>query len=177
MTVRSKILKSYSEWTTLSALRSGAPIRSRKDIYGLIAKVNFEVALDESRGRIGRKEFDIWHRRALEKVLRAHLKMVGQYGWGAKILNVYLKTFCYVGDGGREGIRDCLHPPIDSGLWKGIRREFKHERHILTDTHSVTSIAAIDSYKKYKKIIKGLKAAAKKLDCSLIEVEQLWENA
>jgi len=177
MDSRSKILVSYSEWTALSALRSGAPIKSREDIYGLIAVLEFEEILDKTRGAISTMEFEAWHSRMLKKIVGAHPKMNSQYGWAAKIVNVYLKTYCYVGDGGREKIRDCLHPPIDFGLWKGIRKKFRGDNNILGNTHSVTTIAAIDSHEKYETIIKGMRAAAKELGCSLIELEQLWENA
>lgn len=33
---RATILRTYAEWTALSALRSGAPIKSRSDIYPLL---------------------------------------------------------------------------------------------------------------------------------------------
>jgi len=171
------ILASYSEWTALSALRSGAPIKSRRDIYGLLAGLSFAEVLDASRGPITVAAFEAWHRSRLHGVVAAHPKMDRQYGWAAKIINVYLKTYCYVGDRGRKGIRDCLHPPIDAGLWKAIKRRFKSDDKILADTHSVTTIAAIDSYDKYAKITKGLRVVAEKLGCSLIEVEQLWEKA
>jgi hypothetical protein len=38
--------------------------------------------------------------------IEANSKLKDQYGWAAKFVNIYLKTYCYIGDGGREGIRD-----------------------------------------------------------------------
>jgi hypothetical protein len=73
-------------------------------------------------------------------------------------------------------LRECLHPPIDSGLWKGVRRRFQGRKDILALTHCVTTIGAIDTYEKYTVIIKGLRIVAQELKCRLIEVEQLWEG-
>lgn len=174
---REQILKSYAEWTALSALRSGAPIKSRDDVYPLIAKIKFSEVLDRSKGKITSEEFEAWHKNALESAISASSKLTNQYGWAAKIVNVYLKTYCYIGDGGREGIRECLHPPIDSGLWKGVNRRFAGKKNILSDSHAVTAIKSINSHETYLKIISGLRKASKELDCSLIEIEQLWEGA
>lgn len=127
MPAREQILKSYAEWTALSALRSGAPIKSKDDVYPLIAKINFSVVLDRSKGKVTSQEFEVWHKTALESAINASSKLKDQYGWAAKIVNIYLKTYCYIGDGGREGIRECLHPPIDSGLWKGVNRRFSFQ--------------------------------------------------
>lgn len=177
MNARTTILTSYAEWTVLSALRSRAPIKNRNDVYGLIAKLMFDEVINKSHGPIQQREFDAWHRRTLNGIVLGHSRMANQYGWAAKIVNVYLKTYCYVADGGREGIRNCLHPPIDSGLWKGVRRNFKHDNKTLADIQRVKTIAAIDSYEKYERIVRGLKAVAEKVSCSLIEVEQFWEKA
>lgn len=177
MNERKAILKSYAEWTALSALRSGAPIKSRADVYPLIAKVDFQQVLDTSKGKIAAQEFEKWHKKALETLIAGSPKLKDQYGWAAKIINVYLKTYCYIGDGGREGIRECLHPPIDSGLWKGVRKRFWNKKVILANTHAVETIAAINTHELYLRLIKGFRAATANLNCSLIEIEQLWEGA
>lgn len=174
---REQILKSYAEWTALSALRSGAPIKSKEDVYPLIAKIGFSEVLDRSKGKITREQFEAWHKTALETTIKENPKLKSQYGWAAKIVNVYLKTYCYVGDGGREGIRECLHPPIDSGLLKGVKRKFPGRQDILNNSHAVTTIASITSHGTYLKLISGLRKASKELNCSLIEIEQLWEGA
>ncbi|WP_334107541.1 hypothetical protein [Methylobacillus sp.] len=174
---RRAILATYSGWTALSALRSGAPLKSREDIYPLIAQIDFSPILDTTKGPITKESFEQWHKGALDKLVSATPKLKDQYGWAAKIINVYLKTYCYVGEGGREGIRSVLHPPIDSGLWSGVGRKFKNKNKILADSHIVTKIKDISTHAKYLQIIKGLKAASDELGCTLIEIEQLWEGA
>jgi hypothetical protein len=173
--VREQILRTYAEWTVLSALKRG-PIRDNRDIYPLIKKINFAEVLDRSKGSITHEQFESWHKEALETVIGANRKLEGQYGWAAKIVNIYLKTYCYVGGGGREGIRDYLHPPIDSGLWKGVRRKFPKQRDILNNSHAVTTISKIETHDTYLRLIKGFREASNKLKCSLIEIEQLWES-
>ncbi len=92
------------------------------------------------------------------------------------MLNIYLKTAVYAGGLGRSGLAAALHPPIDSGLWSGLRRRFKgHD--LLSKTHTVERIKDIRDYPTYRTIIEGCKLAAARLGCLLIEVEQLWEGA
>ena len=177
MTARDEILKSFAEWTALSALRSGSPIKSRKDVYGAIQSIVFDPVLDTSKGALARNEFDEWHRNTLVSLTGANAKLANQFGWAAKIVNVYLKTYCYVGDGGRAGIREYLHPPIDAGLWKGVKRRFQSNRSVLDDTHVVTTIARITSHDVYLQLVKGFREAATQLKCPLIEIEQLWEKS
>ncbi len=172
---RITILKTYAEWTALSALRSGAPIKSGRDIYPLLRSVAFDEVLDESRGFLTRSEFDCWHKAAVEGLMQKDLRLDHQAGWAAKLVNVYLKTIAYVGDAGRAGIRDQLHPPIDGGLWRGVKIRFKGNRSILQDTHCVHTISTISDYHTYNRIIRGMRRAAVLLKSRLIEVEQLWE--
>lgn len=174
---RKSILMSYSKWTALSALRSGAPIKSREDVYPLIKMINFADVLETSRGPISKDEFEKWHQETLNLLVNKTPKLKDQYGWAAKIVNIYLKTYCYVGEGGREGIRDLLHPPIDSGLWSGVAKKFKDNKSVLEDSHVVTRIKNISSHDTYLRVIKGMRAASYSLKCPLIEVEQLWEGA
>src|SRR5262249_5690411 len=94
--------------------------------------------------------------------------------WGAKLINVYLKTASFVGDIGRPGLRDTLHPPIDAGLWKGLARRFRGRPDVLGETHCVRRIKDIKDYPTYRRIITGCMVAAQALGCRLIEVEQLW---
>ncbi len=174
---REAILKSYSEWTAFSSLRSMAPIKSREAIYPLIWGIGFADVLDTSKGKINKDEFEKWHKQTLESLVSATPKLKAQFGWSAKIVNVYLKTYCYVGEGGREGIRALLHPPVDQGLWSGVARRFKGDESVLKDSHVVEEIKNISTHELYLKVIKGMRAASAKLACSLIEVEQLWEGA
>jgi hypothetical protein len=67
-------------------------------------------------------------------------------GWAAKLVNVYLKAACYVGDLGTPALRDVLHPPVDAGLWSGISHHFRDRPDIRNDTHHVTRIRDIRTY-------------------------------
>jgi hypothetical protein len=61
MTVsRTQIILDYAKWTALSATRSGAPIKSRGDVYPLLDAVTFAEVLTLGLP-ISRLEFDAWH--------------------------------------------------------------------------------------------------------------------
>ena len=92
-------------------------------------------------------------------------------GWGAKLINVYLKTAAYVGALGREGLRNALHPPLDTRLRDRLVECFPEIRDV-----NFQSITAIGTYEEYRKVIDGCRAAAEVLGCSLFEVEQLWST-
>lgn len=176
MSDRELIVRTYSEWTVLSALRVGSPIRSKKQVYRAVRLIDFNPVTDTSLGPIDHKQFEEWHAGALRQLYEVEPRLMGQVGWAAKIINVYLKTYSYIGDYGRPNIRNHIHPPIDSGLWKGVKRKFKSRNDILSDTHCVESIGEIATPEIYARIINGLRASASELNCSLIEVEQLWEG-
>jgi hypothetical protein len=46
--VRKAIIATYAEWTAMSALRSGAPIKSLRDVYTAIRGVDFAVLFDNA---------------------------------------------------------------------------------------------------------------------------------
>lgn len=52
--VREAIIATYSEWTATSALRSGAPIKSRRDVYTVLRGVDFGVLFTNALGPINR---------------------------------------------------------------------------------------------------------------------------
>lgn len=172
MTAREQIIETYAQWTALSALRIGAPIRSRAEVYAALRAVDFESLFDEARGSIGRSDFGEWHRSNAEAMSLREPRL--QVGWASKMLNVYLKTRAYVALQGRSGLADVLHPPIDGGLWLGLRRRFGDRPDILAETHCVERIKDIRDYECYLRIVDGCRMAAAALGCSLIEVEQLW---
>lgn len=176
MSERELVVRTYSEWTVLSALWVGSPIRSKKQVYRAVRRIDFNPVTDTSLGPIDPMQFEKWHAGALRQLSEIEPKLRGQVGWSAKIINVYLKTYAYIGDQGRPNLRNHIHPPIDSGLWKGIKRKFSTHNDILADTHCVHSIGAITTPEIYARVIKGLRASASELKCSLIEVEQLWEG-
>ena len=82
----------------------------------------------------------------------------------------------YLAGVGRPGLVQCIHPPIDNGLWEGIYIEYKHRRDIISKTHIVKKIKDIDTYDKYRTIIGGCQLIAMDRDCHLIEVEELWRG-
>ena len=169
---RPVILRAYAEWTALSALRSGAPIKSRADIYPLLRDGLFAQLEDEALGQVSAGEFDAWHERACATIVAREARL--PVGWAVKLLNVYLKTSVYIGAAGRPGLAAVLHPPIDAGLWRGLGNRFSAHPDILELTHCVCRIKDIADYSCYRRIIAGCGLAAAKLGCTLFEVEQLW---
>jgi hypothetical protein len=167
---RNKIITTYAAWTVLSALRSGAPVKSRQDVYPLLHTIDFPKLLVGS-SPIYPPEFDEWHQSTT--AMLCELKSTLCVGWAAKMVNIYLKTAVYVGELGRPGLRDAIHPPIDSGLWLGLRDRFKDDP-LLDKTHIVRQIKAIRDYPTYQTIIEGCRQAAKRMNCLLIEVDHLW---
>lgn len=150
-------------------------MRSRKALYPLLDGVAFDEVLNRNRGAIRIDEFDKWHEReTLGLHDRAnHLKPGTPFsvGWSAKLINVFLKTAAYVGDLGRDGLREVLHPPIDAGLRRGLRQRFRGEG-FLQDVLVVGSISHINSYATYRRILGGCREAAHEQGCALIDLEQ-----
>ena len=171
--VRRQIILDYAKWTALSALRAGAPIKSRRDVYPLLDAVPFEDVLGRSR-TMSTSAFDAWHETATAALCARDARL--STGWSTKLINVYLKTAAYVGGLGPKGLSEALHPPIDSGLWSGLAQRFKGRAEILDDVCCVRRIKDITDYLTYRRIIDGCRRAAQALDCSLIEVEQLWQG-
>jgi hypothetical protein len=136
--------------------------------------VDFAALLQNNGPPISTTEFDEWHEAATANLCKRQPTLCT--GWAAKMLNIYLKTAVYTGGLGRAGLAAALHPPIDSGLWSGLRRRFK-DRDLLAKTHTVERIKDIRSYPTYQTIVAGCRLAAERLGCLLIEVEQLWEGA
>jgi hypothetical protein len=57
---RTQIVLDYAKWTALSATRSGAPMKSRSDVYPLLNAVTFGEVLSPG-SPISSTEFDAWH--------------------------------------------------------------------------------------------------------------------
>jgi hypothetical protein len=171
---RFSIVNDFSEWCSFSSTRSGSPLKSREDVYPLIRLPDYDFVLYGEK--ITEEEFDKWHKIQAKEISNNRPEM--PIGWSVKLINVYLKSMAYVGEYGREGLRNVLHPPIDTGLWSGIERYCKAANldSILMKTHTVQRIKEIDTYEKYETIINGCRDLSKFLNCSLIEVEQLWEG-
>ena len=58
---RTQIITAYAGWTVLSALRSGAPVKSRKQVYGLLRSVDFPHLLAPAGAPVAAGEFAKWH--------------------------------------------------------------------------------------------------------------------
>lgn len=106
--IRARIIATYAEWTALSALRSGAPIKSRADVYSVLRACDFGLLFDKKLGPIAASEFNHWHRNATQDVLARERRLT--VGWATKIINVYLKTRAYIGAQGRHHLAEALHP-------------------------------------------------------------------
>ncbi|TFH38641.1 MAG: hypothetical protein E4G94_12025 [ANME-2 cluster archaeon] len=174
MMSRESIIKSFAEWTAFSATRSGCPIKSRKDVYPLIRVPKYDEIL-YGNNRITSQEFDKWHRaNTMNITYEANNRL--PVGWAAKLINVYLKTRAYIAREGRGGLIECIHPPIDNELWRGIEEEYSNEREIIEKTHIVSKIKEITTYEIYQTILEGCRLIAEKRRCYLIEVEELWQG-
>ncbi len=183
---RCQILVEYAKWTARAAVASGGPIKKKETVYRLLDGVAFSTVLDPSLGPISCKDFNEWHARQTEDLCnRAKLDLPPKWikahgpqfpvGWGAKLINVFLKTAVYAGGLGRKGLCDVLHPPLDNGLKKGLKKHF-HGRPDMLGKVDFGAIRDIKKYPRYRTVIEGCRvaAAAKELGCcSLIEVEQL----
>ena len=58
---RKKIVHDFAKWTALSALRSGSPLKSAKQVYGLIENHADLNRLFDAPRAITQNEFDHWH--------------------------------------------------------------------------------------------------------------------
>lgn len=170
--IKKQIVITYSEWCAFSATRSGAPLKSRQDIYPLLRSAEFDTLFDPNKGQISVEEFSVWHKNNAQKLNRMRPEL--PIGWTTKIINVYLKTRVYVAGYGRPNLQEVIHPPIDNGLWKGIENRFRECSDILSLIHVARKIKDINTYEKYSKIIEGCRLVAQQLGCKLIEVDQLW---
>ena len=170
---RRGIILDFAKWTALSATRSGAPIKSRLDVYAVLEQVHFPTVLNGTVP-IPATEFDHWHEETAALMRHGDQPLVT--GWAVKLLNIYLKTAAYVGELGRPGLRSVLHPPIDGGLWAGLAEHFGSTSSLVEETNHVMRIKDITDYSSYKRIIAGCRLAATELGCDLIEVEQLWQG-
>lgn len=177
MTPRPKIVDDYACWTALSALRSGAGHpKSANDVHKALNSVRFEPLFDRPRGTISESEFAGWHRATVTSLGSQDFCV----GWAAKLVNVYLKTRVYLAGDGRTGLSALIHPPIDAGLWAGIRRRFPRDAELNALMHPsggpgrIKTISGITRYGQYSEIIEGCRRIAARERCKLIELEQFW---
>lgn len=174
------VIHSFARWAAASATRQGCPVRGRA-LYPYLDNVPLHEILSGERP-IFPEEFANWHRRAVEALaIQPPGNPIG-IGWAAKLVNLILKVRVYIGSEGRDGLRKCLHPPIDNQLIQAIRQKYPLQgpeggiNIVLRDKiDRFISIVGIDSYDTYLEIIDGLREVARRENCAeLCEVESLW---
>ncbi len=167
------ITHQFARWCAFSSTRSGAPLKSRSEVYPLIDMPLYKEILTSEK-IISEAEFNQWH--------EANCKLISNFryewpiGWSAKLINVYLKTMTYIGRIGRPNLDSLIHPPIDGGLWDGIKTKYGNYHEIINCTHKVSRILNIESYETYSKILNGIKMIRDMEGWKLIEVEKVWEG-
>jgi hypothetical protein len=171
--VRHQIIHNYARWCAFSSTRSGSLLKSRADIYPLIDLPEYHIILKGTEP-ISKPKFEEWHERSTKRIHKARPEMV--IGWCTKLINLYLKTMVYVGQIGRPGLMDCIHPPIDGGLWDGIKEKYAMNAAIMDKTHKISKIKEIEKYEQYQVILEGIEMVARAENCSLLEVEKLWKG-
>lgn len=166
---RPKIVHDFAKWTALSALRSGAPLKSAVRVYSLIDQHAELHVLFDVAGVIDEAEFDRWHKKTVLAFCDAEPDL--PVGWAAKIINVYLKTRVYLAGEGRVGLEALIHPPIDNGLQRGLRKQFPNW------VWKIKRIKDFRSYDDdYRPFIEDCRSLAKKAGCLLIELEAYWRR-
>jgi len=166
---RNKIVHDFAKWTALSALRSGSPLKSATQVYDLIEKHGNLTALVDPTRAIDETEFDLWHKNTVLAFCKAEPAL--PVGWAAKIVNVYLKTKVYLAGEGREGLVSVIHPPIDGGLQRGLKKAFPNR------PWKTKRIKDIRSYQDdYLAFIQDCRSLAKKEGCLPIELEFYWRG-
>lgn len=167
------IVKTFSEWVAFSGTKSGSPLKARKDVYPLIQLPKYEEIL-LGKKHISKDEFNQWHKKNTESICAEASKM--PVGWSTKLINLYLKSMVYLAGIGRPNLVNLIHPPIDGGLWKGIKAAYKHEANIIAQTHHKKIIKGITTYEDYEIIIGGIEKITTRENIKLIEIEKYWQG-
>lgn len=168
MSTRDIILHNFALWTASSATRSF----SRERVCRALSALDFDCVLSEDEEPINKQGFDCWHEAQVDRI--RELDEGFSVGWAAKIINVYLKTQCYVGGRGRPQLLKVIHPPIDGILVKRLRCECR-EMFKAPEFPSNFTIKGITTYDCYKRMIRSCRCFANRRGCTLLELEQYWE--
>ena len=166
--LRERLITDFARWVASCAV----PAFSSEEVYTAIDAVDFAPLFRIDLGPIGAEEFRAWHEAAIVEMRKAQPKL--NVGWAAKTLNEYLKTKCYVGGYGRDGLVDVIHPPIDNGLICGLRNEFSSDPDLRQRLDSLEKMSGLDTYAKYYELIQVCERVARMSSCSLLESEQFW---
>ena len=198
MLARDKIMHEFAKWTAFKSKRGTDAPGKEPEIFPALDSVDWCTVLQESRGPITSAEFNCWHKSEAESLAKRVIETVSKrlpqpqfsIGWAAKLINVYLKTRCYVGNDGREGIRDVMHPPIDNILVKQLKKEAVCLLHtetierppeiasklyiVLEPLGNFGTIRNIETYEQYHKIIQACGVIAYFKKFPLFELERFW---
>ena len=166
--LRERLVTDFARWVASCAV----PIFSPEDVYVALDAVDFAPLFRIELGPICAEEFRAWHEAAIAEMQDAQPKF--NVGWAAKTLNEYLKTKCYVGGYGRDGLSGVIHPPIDNGLMLGLRNEFSGDPDLRQRLDSLEEMSGLDTYAKYDELIQVCERVARISGCSLLESEQFW---
>jgi hypothetical protein len=82
----------------------------------------------------------------------------------------------YLAGQGRPGLVEHIHPPLDDGLWRGIKHEYGNVPEIWSKTKKMKPIKSITDYQAYSDILEGCRLIAQRRSILLIEVEELWKG-
>ena len=162
------ITREFARWTVVSALRSGSPVKSRKDVHAALDVVPFNRLFDKGYGPIDKAEFSEWHTEAVSSILDFDSRL--NVGWAAKMIAVYLKTACYLAGFGRDGLSRVIHPPLDNILIKNLRSQFHASPDVMSGLGRFTTIKEMD-FDDYAAIIEACELAADEYGYAIFEVE------
>ena len=168
---RDAITRDFARWV---AYCSVSHIADEGEFYAALDRVDFSPLFDRQRGRATAAEFAAWHRDAAHRVTRAAPRL--NIGYAAKAINEYLKTRCYIGGCGRDGLADAIHPPIDDGLIAGLRKKLSARAELRDALASIPDMARMDDYADYENLIRVCARAARLAGCSLMESELFWDG-
>ena len=178
---RSDISHKFARWATMSALRSGAPVKSQEAVDSALGVIKLNRLFDKGYGPIDKGEFAEWHREAIDEILKLRFPPTKgtneprklNVGWAAKIIAVYLKTSCYLAGFGRDGLSRVIHPPIDNDLVKSLKKQFHSESDIMHGLNRFNAIGSMD-FDDYEAIIQSCELIAAMDGYTLFEVELYW---
>ena len=165
VSTRHKMIDNFAAWTAVSAAR-----RSGLRVCPAIEKIDFQQVLC-NEGSIDKQEFDQWHE---AQVQRFGNEAKCSIGWAAKIINVYLKTQCYVGGRGRKGLDEVIHPPFDHVMIRTLKKKYPEFNDLMGGHSRRFSLKGLERYSRYQQIIESLASIARQERCKLIEMGQYW---
>jgi hypothetical protein len=125
--------------------------------------------------------FREWHEKEVERLASGAFVPIG---WAAKLINILVKVHIYIARRGDSSLLAVIHPPIDNGLIKAVRREFPLKgpnkepgnREIRDLCDAAILISGVTTYTQYLRAIDGLMLASTRRGYNLFEIESLWDE-